>query len=176
MIARLFRRGKTRKWIFLISGALACMIVFVLFGLPRITAPRLSKDQTQWREFRGDDPQGYPLEVLSHGFRMIQASRGEVKRTGKSPSRAAALVEWEWRVVIKNKSSRDEQVYVQYLLVDKERLPVDVDYRISPQPVAAWETVTVQHRTEMVYDDLPRIAEGVWEISWGGSKKKRRGF
>jgi uncharacterized protein YcnI len=77
---------------------------------------------------------------------------------------------------MKNKSSRDEQIYVRYLLVDKERLPVDVDYRISPQPVAAWETVTVQHRTEMVYDDLPRIAEGVWEISWGGSKKKRRGF
>jgi hypothetical protein len=176
LIPQFLTFGVKRKWVFLISATLACVFFFLVFGFPLLTGPRLSPDQKQWKEFQGDDPQGYPLEVVSHGYRMIQACRREPKRTEGSPSRFANLVEWEWKIVIKNKSPRNEQVYVHYFLVDKERLRVDVDYRISPQPVRAWETVTVQHQTEMVYEDLPRIAAGAWEISWGGSQKKRKGF
>jgi hypothetical protein len=36
------------------------------------------------------------------------------------------------------------------------------------------------HQTEMVYEDLPRVVTGVWEISWEEGKTvrkiRRKGF
>lgn len=169
-----------RKWLYIAILALSCIILFLIFGLPALLSPRLSDQQKQWKEFRGDDPKGYPLEVMSHGYRMVRAYRSEPQKAQKAQSRPSNLVEWEWKVVIKNKSDRDENVYVNYRLADKDHLLVDVDYMISPKPAPAWETVTIEHKTEMVYEDLPRIATGVWEISWGGGKgssqKRTRGF
>jgi hypothetical protein len=169
-----------RKWLYIALIALSCIVLFLIFGLPLLLGPRLPDQQKQWKEFRGDDPKGYPLEVVTHGYRMVRAYRSEPQKAQGPRSRAANLVEWEWKVVIKNKSDRDENVYVNYLLVDKDHLLVDVDYMISSKPAPAWETVTIQHKTEMVYEDLPRIATGVWEISWGGGKgssqKRTRAF
>jgi hypothetical protein len=171
LVARSLRFRKVRKWwLYIAVIALSCIVLFLVFGLPLLLGPRLSDQQKQWKEFRGDDPKGYPLEVVSHGYRMVRAYRSEPQKAQGPRSRAANLVEWEWKVVIKNKSDRDENVYVNYLLVDKDHLLVDVDYMISPKPAPAWETVTIQHKTEMVYEDLPRIATGVWEISRGGGK------
>lgn len=167
-----------RKWLYIGFIALSCILLFLIFGLPALLGPRLSNSQKQWNEFQGDDPKGYPLEVVSHGYRMIRAYRSKPEKTqGIQP---ANLVEWEWKVVIKNKSNRDENIRVNYFLVDKDLLRVDVDYMISPKPAPAWETVTIQHKTEMVYEDLHRVATGVWEISGDVEKsllqKRRRGY
>lgn len=169
-----------RKGLYIALIALSCIVLFLIFVLLPLLGPRLSDQQKQWKEFQGDDPKGYPLEVMSHGYRMVRAYRSKPQKAQRAQSRPSNLVEWEWKVVIKNKSDRDENVYVNYLLVDKDHLLVDVDYMISPKPAPAWETVPIQHKTEMIYEDLPRIATGVWEISWGGGKgssqKRTRGF
>ena len=165
-----------RRWLYIALVLLSCIGLFLIFGLPRFVGPRLSDQQKQWKEFQGDDLKGYPLEVVGHGYRLIRAYRSHPQKAQGPQSRAANLVEWEWRVVIKNKSNRDENVLVNYFLVDKDHLLVDVDYLISPKPAPAWETVTIQHKTEMVYEDLPRVTTGVWEISWESKKKRRDGF
>ena len=159
-----------RRWLYITLIVLSCIVLFLIFGLPPLLGPRLSEQQEQWKEFQGDDPKGYPLEVVSHGYRMVLAYRSEPKKVPGKEGPAATLVEWEWKVVIKNKSNRNENVLVNYFLVDKDHLLVDVDYMVSPKPAPAWETVTIQHKTQMVYQDLPRIDTGVWEISWGEGK------
>ena len=171
---------RKRKWLYLGLLLLLGLALFLIFGLPALLGPRLSKSQQEWTKFQGDDPKGYPLEVVSHGYRMIRAYRSEPQTDRGNPSRTANLVEWEWKVLIKNKSNRDEKVFVNYFLVDKDHLPVDGDYVILPRSAPGWETVTIQHQTEMVYEDLPRVATGVWEISWGegkfSSRTRRNGF
>ncbi len=166
-----------RKWLYSGIIGLSCVLLFLLFGLSYLLEPRLSDHQKQWKEFRADDPKGYPLEVVSHGYRMIRGYRSKPEKTqGIQP---ANLVEWEWKVVIKNKSNRDANIRVNYFLLDKDQFRVDVDYMISSKPAPAWETVTIQHKTEMVYEDLPRVVTGVWEISGDVEKsllqKRRRG-
>jgi hypothetical protein len=169
-----------RKWLYLVFFALLCLVSFLVFGLPRFLGPSLSKSQQEWREFTKDDPQIYPLEVVSHGFRMTRAYRKEAPSASPGQPRSINVLEWEWRIAVKNKSRRDLEVYANYALVDKERLMVDLDSTILQRPVPAGETVEITHQTEMVYEDLPRVATGVWEISWEEGKgvrhSRRKGF
>jgi hypothetical protein len=179
VVHRLRPFRKKRRWIYFGIAALSGLVLLGIFALPALLEPGLSDGQKQWKEFSGDGPPEHPLEVVSHGYRMIRAYRAEPKAAQGSQPRAT-LVEWEWKVVIKNKSGRDENVTVNYLLVDKENLPVDFDSLILPRSALAWETVTLQHKTEMIFEDLSRVATGVWEISWGGGRSpfkiKRKGF
>jgi len=162
-----------KKWIYLILAGFLCLVLFLVFGLPLLLGPSLSKSQQEWQKFTKDDPHGYPLEVVSHGFRMIQAYRREVPPSSPGQSKSINVLEWEWKIAVKNKSWRDLEVYVQYALVDKERLMVDLDSTILQRPAPSGETVEITHQTEMLYQDLPRIATGVWEISWQEGKTVR---
>jgi hypothetical protein len=169
-----------RKWLYLILSGLLCLVLFLVFGLPRLLGPSLSKSQREWQEFTQDDPQGYPLEVVSHGFRMTRAYRREAPSVSAGQSRSINVLEWEWKIAVKNKSWRDLEVYTHYALVDKERLMVDLDSTILQKPAPSGETVEITHQTEMIYEDLPRVATGVWEISWEEGKavrhSRRKGF
>jgi len=111
---------------------------------------------------------------------MTQAYRREAPSSSGGQSRSINVLEWEWKIVVKNKSWRDLEVYVQYALVDKERLMVDLDSTLLQKPAPSGETVEITHRTEMFYEDLPRVATGVWEISWEEGKtvrhSRRKGF
>jgi hypothetical protein len=169
-----------RKWLYLILGGLLCLVLFLALGLPLLLGPSLSKSQQQWREFTGDDPFGYPLEVVSHAFRMIRAYRREAQSPSAGQARSINVLEWEWKITVKNKSRRDREFYAQYALVDKEGLMVDLDSTILQKPAPSGEIVEITHQTEMFYEDLPRVATGVWEISWGEGKaaqhSRRKGF
>jgi hypothetical protein len=175
-----FRLTLGRKWLYLILSGLLCLVLFLVLGLPRLLGPSLSKSQQEWRGFTGDDPHGYPLEVVSHGFRMIRAYRRETPSPSAGQARSINVLEWEWKITVKNKSRRDQEVYAHYALVDKERLMVDLDSTILQKPAPSGETVEITHQTEMFYEDLPRVATGVWEISWGEGKavrhSRRKGF
>lgn len=175
-----FHLSLGRKWIYLILVGLLCLVLFLVFGLPRLLGPSLSKSQQEWREFTKDDPQGYPLEVVSHGFRMTRAYRRDAPPAAVGQSRSINILEWEWKIAVKNKSGRDLEVYTHYALVDKERLMVDLDATILQKPAPSGETVEIIHQTEMFYEDLPRVATGVWEISWEEGKavrhSRRKGF
>jgi len=168
------------KWEYLILISLPGLAIFWLFILPLITGPTLSRSQMEWKEFLGDDPKGYPLEVIRHGYRMIRAYRAEPQKKDGRQERGANLVEWEWYAEVKNKSNRDLEFYLNYSLVDKDHLLVDVDYLILKREAPAWETVTIEHKTEMPYEDLARVSTGVWEISWGegkiSHKNRRKGY
>jgi len=169
-----------RKWVYLALLVIAGLVFFLLYGLPYLSAPRLSKSQQQWQEFSMDAPQGYPLEVVSHGYRMVRAYRREAPASARGPSRSIHIVEWEWKIAVKNKTNRDMEIFANYYLVDRDHLMVDVDSAILQKSAPSGETVAITHQTEMVYEDLPRVATGVWEISWeegkSARKNRRKGF
>ncbi len=177
-LPKFFKLRLQTKWHYILLFSIPCLALFYLYFFP--LGPTLSKAQMEWKEFQGDDPKGYPLEVVSHGYRMIRAYQSKPQKKPSTESRKANLVEWEWYVTVKNKSNRDSEVYVSYSLVDKDRLPVDVDFLIAKKPILAWETVTFEHKTDMIYEDLPRVSTGVWEISRAEGKSslknRRKGF
>jgi hypothetical protein len=111
---------------------------------------------------------------------MIRAYRKEIQQPLGANPRTVDVAEWEWKIAVKNKSGRDLEVCAHYALVDKERLMVDLDSTILQKPVPSGETVEITHQTEMFYEDLPRVATGVWEISWEEGKavqhSRRKGF
>ncbi len=156
-----------RKYLYIGFTSLFCLVLFFIFVIPALLGPRISDSQKQWNEFRGDDPKNFPLEVVGHAYRMVRTYRTD---SGKP------ILQWEWKVEIKNRSTRNEHVLVNYFLVDKDGLLVDVDYLISRRPAPGWETVIIGHKTEMAYEDLRRIFTGAWQVSWEGGKKKRIGY
>ena len=180
MARRKFPFSLGRKWVYLTLLVIAGLVFFLLYGLPYLSAPRLSKSQQQWQEFSMDAPQGYPLEVVSHGYRMVRAYRREAPASARGPSRSIHIVEWEWKIAVKNKTNRDMEIFANYYLVDRDHLMVDVDSAILQKSAPSGETVAITHQTEMVYEDLPRVATGVWEISWeegkSAQKIRRKGF
>ena len=181
MARRKFPFSLGRKWVYLVLLVIAALVLFLLYGLPHFSAPRLSKSQQQWQEFSQDAPPGHPLEVVSHGYRMIRAYRREAPAGAPgAASRSLHVVEWEWKIAVKNKTNRDMEVFANYYLVDKDHLMVDVDSAILQKPAPSGESIAIMHQTEMVYEDLPRVVTGVWEISWEEGKTvrkiRRKGF
>ncbi len=181
MARRKFPFSLGRKWVYLVLLVIAGLVLFLLYGLPYFSAPRLSKPQQQWQEFSQDAPPGHPLEVVSHGYRMIRAYRREAPASAPgAASRTIHVVEWEWKITVKNKTNRDMEVFANYYLVDGDHLMVDVDSAILQKPAPSGENVAIIHQTEMVYEDLPRVVTGVWEISWEEGKTvqkiRRKGF
>ncbi len=183
MTRRKFPFSLGRKWAYLALGGLCGLILlllFTLYGLPYLATPRLAKSQQQWQEFSHDAPPGHPLEVVSHGYRMVQAYRREIPATGRGPSRNIKIVEWEWKIAVKNKTGRDMEVFANYYLVDRDHLMVDADSAILQRAAPSGETVMITHQTEMVYEDMPRVSTGIWEISWEEGKSvprvRRAGF
>jgi len=177
---RKFPISLRRKWAYLALPVVAGLVLFLLYGLPNLLEPSLSKSAQQWREFSGDSPPGHPLEVVSHGYRMIKAYRRETPAGSRGGAQIVQILEWEWKVAVKNKTWRDMEIFVNYFLVDRDNLAVDADSILLKKPVPSGETVTFTHQTEMVYEELRRVADGVWEISWGegnsSRKVRRQGF
>ena len=181
MARRKFPFSLGRKWVYLVLPVIAGLVLFLLYGFPYFSAPRLSKAQQQWQEFSQDAPPGRPLEVVSHGYRMIRAYRREAPAsTPRATSRSIQVVEWEWKIAVKNKTNLDMEVFANYYLADKDHLMVDMDSVVLQRPAPSGETVAIIHQTEMVYEDLPRVVTGVWEISWEEGKTlqkiRRKGF
>ena len=177
-----FRRSAAefRRWprgLKIALGALVILALSSIFVLPLFFGPTLSSDQQKWREFPGDDPGGQSLQVIRHGYRMMEAYRSEGRESRGERFRPADLVSWEWFVEIRNKSWKDLETELRYYLVDREHLWVDVDYVVDKQTIPSGATVRVEHQSEMLYVDARRVVTGVWEISWierGSSRKSQR--
>ena len=167
-----FRRWP--KWLKIGLVVFPILALFLILVLPRFFGPSLSRDQQKWREFSGDDPGGHSLQVIRHGYRMIQAYRSKERMIRGKHFRSADLVSWEWFVEIHNKSWRDLETYIHYDLVDKDRLLVDVDYVIDKQTIPSGATVRVEHQSEMLLVDAQRVVTGVWEISWSEARRSQK--
>jgi hypothetical protein len=96
----------------------------------------------------------FPLEVLNDGFKMIRVYQD-------FPGNY--LVEWTWRVLLKNKSSRTVEITFEYKLHDQDALLVAASKEYFKK-IAVSETVIIEKTDHLPYETAKRVVNGNWYI------------
>jgi len=96
----------------------------------------------------------FPFEVLNDGFKMISVYRDFP---------GSYMVEWTWRVVLKNRSSHAVVIDVEYKLLDKDALWVASSKELSKK-IAAGETVIIEKTDHLAYETAQRVKKSNWYI------------
>jgi hypothetical protein len=96
----------------------------------------------------------FPLEVLNDGFKMISVYRDFP---------GSYMVEWTWRVILKNRSSGTVVINVEYKLQDKDALLVSSSKELSKK-IAAGETVIIEKTDHLTYETAQRVKKSNWYL------------
>jgi hypothetical protein len=96
----------------------------------------------------------FPVEVLNDGFKMISVYRDFP---------GSYMVEWTWRVTLKNKSSRAVVISVEYKLQDQDALLVASSKELSKK-IDAGETVIIEKTDHLPYETAKRVMNSNWYI------------
>jgi hypothetical protein len=96
----------------------------------------------------------FPIEVLNDGFKMISVYRDFP---------GSYVVEWTWRALLKNKSSRAVVITFEYKLQDKDDLFVASSKEYSKK-IAAGETVIIEKSDYLPYETAKRVKNSNWYI------------
>ena len=105
------------------------------------------------RNVDSKDPH-FPLEVLNDGFKMICVYRDFP---------GSYMVEWSWRVLLKNKSSRALVINFEYKLQDRDAFLVATSKELSKK-IAAGETVIIEKTDYLPYETAKRVMNSNWYI------------
>lgn len=95
-----------------------------------------------------------PFEVLNDGFKIIRVYQD-------FPGNY--MVEWTWRALLKNRSSRTVEITFEYKLQDQDAFLVasSKDYF---RKIAAGETVVIEKTDHLRYETAKRVRNGNWYI------------
>ncbi len=96
----------------------------------------------------------FPIEVVSDGFKMIRVYQD---------LRGDYLVEWSWRVLLKNKSSRALGITLEYKLQDEDDFLVAASKESLPK-IEAGETVALEKTDYLLYDTAKRVVNSNWYV------------
>jgi hypothetical protein len=96
----------------------------------------------------------FPLEVLNDGFKMIRVYQDFP---------GTYLVEWTWRVLLKNKSSRPVEITFEYKLQDQDAFLVASSKEFFKK-IAAGETVIIEKTDRLPYETAQRVMNSNWYI------------
>jgi hypothetical protein len=96
----------------------------------------------------------FPLEVLNDGFKMIRVYQD-------FPGNYQ--VEWIWRVVLKNKSSRTVEITFEYKLQDQDAFLVASSKEYFKK-IAVDETVILEKTDHLPYETAKRVMKSNWYI------------
>lgn len=96
----------------------------------------------------------FPLEVLNDGFKMIRVYE-------YFPG--IYQVEWTWRVLLKNKSSRTVEITFEYKLQDQDAFLVASSKEYFKK-IAVGETVIIEKTDHLPYETAKRAMNGNWYI------------
>lgn len=96
----------------------------------------------------------FPLEVLNDGFKMIRVYQNFP---------GDYLVEWSWRVLLKNKSARTVEITFEYKLQDQDAFLVASGKEFYKK-IAAGETVIIEKTDHLPYETVKRVMNSNWYI------------
>jgi len=151
--------------------------ILIIFLIPAISncgiwdifesTPELNEEQTQWRLFKHDPPLSWensPYEVFEDGFKMIRVFKVEEEKLKTHTIPAHYMVEWGWKMKVKNKSKENHEVKIEYKLLDKDGFVVS-EIPFFSEYIAAGETKTFQKTFTISYKQLPRVEGRSWSIN-----------
>ncbi|OIP92426.1 MAG: hypothetical protein CO013_01075 [Syntrophobacterales bacterium CG_4_8_14_3_um_filter_58_8] len=96
----------------------------------------------------------FPLEVLNDGFKMIRVYQD-------FPGNYQ--VEWIWRAVLKNMSSRTVEITFEYKLQDQDAFLVASSKEYFKK-IAVGETVLIEKTDHLPYEIAKRVKNSNWYI------------
>jgi hypothetical protein len=99
------------------------------------------------------DP-GFPIEVLNDGFKMTRVYQD---------FSGNYQVEWTWRVVLKNRSSRTVEIIFEYKLQDQDAFLVASSKEFFKK-IAAGETLIIEKTDHIPYETAKLVMNSNWYI------------
>jgi hypothetical protein len=132
------------------------LFVFTLI----FTSCDAQSDLKKWvmyrREVETDDP-NYPFTVLKDGYRVVRVYTFY----------GVEMVEWAWRITVKNKSRENIVFSVSYFLKDKDSINLESDS--SPKDfISPGEKKTIKQNAvrSLTFDEFKRVVKSKWEIEY----------
>jgi hypothetical protein len=96
----------------------------------------------------------FPIDVLNDGFKMIRVYQN-------FPGNY--MVEWTWRVLLKNNSSRTVEITFEYKLQDQDAFLVASSKEFFKK-IAIGETVMIEKTDHLPYETAKRVMNSNWYI------------
>lgn len=96
----------------------------------------------------------FPIEVVNDGFKMVRVYQN-------FPGNY--LVEWSWRVLLKNRSSHAVKINFEYKLRDQDSFLLTSSSE-SFQKIAAGQTLAIEKTDFLPYETAERVAIGDWYV------------
>jgi len=151
-----------------------CCIFFALSAFGGIfdifeSEPTLSDEQMEWQLYQRNintaDP-NYVLEVHEDGYKMIRAYTQKATKRGNREIPEKNMVEWGWKMTIRNKSKSDWGIKIEYKLVDKDMFEItSCSNNLSGDMIKAGQTITIRHSCKMEFENVDRVAGSSWTIT-----------
>jgi hypothetical protein len=110
----------------------------------------------QFVDYRRNVPtraQDYPLEATSDGFKMVRIFRDMDED----------MVEWMWRVTLRNKTTQEVVVTLDYHLQDEDALPVTTSQAVGWK-IPPGQTVSLEKTDFLPYAKAIRVTGSSWDI------------
>ncbi|NLD36772.1 MAG: hypothetical protein GX654_07885 [Desulfatiglans sp.] len=96
---------------------------------------------------------------------MIRAYREEALKIKGTKIPAKDKVEWGWQITIKNKTSRNIKVYIEYFLTDQDGFQVGYgNIFIDDARIPAGQTIILQEKATMPYENVKMVSKSFWKI------------
>ena len=95
----------------------------------------------------------FPLEATGDGFKMVRIFRDMDED----------MVEWIWRVTLRNKTSQDVVVTLDYRLQDEDALPVTTSQAVGWK-IPPGQTVSLEKTDFLPYAKAIRVMGSSWDI------------
>ena len=96
----------------------------------------------------------WPLEVQSDGYKMVRVYQNFP---------GVYMVEWVWRITIKNMVAREVRIIIEYKLLDQNMFFVASSYAPA-RKILPGQTVTVERKDILPYEKMKQVEISNWNI------------
>ncbi|MCX5845595.1 MAG: hypothetical protein NTW12_04445 [Deltaproteobacteria bacterium] len=96
----------------------------------------------------------FPIEVISDGYKMVRVYQTLMD---------SYVVEWAWRVTLKNRTMNEVILSFDYKLLDKDSFLV-VSSREQSKKIAPGETLTLEKTDTLPYESAKRVTASTFYI------------
>jgi len=96
----------------------------------------------------------FPIEVINDGYKMVRVYQTLMDNY---------VVEWAWRVTLKNRTMNEVTFSFDYKLLDKDSFLV-VSSREQSKKIAPGETLTLEKTDSLPYESAKRVTASTFYI------------
>ena len=166
---------KSKKPLLTILAIVLCCFVVIIIWCNIF--PILSINQMEWKMYYRNvetEVPNYPLEVISDGYKMIRVYRVETGPRKVNEFPFENIVEWGWKMTIKNKSYEAVRVNIAYELLDKDSFVIAsdktpgygyiIEEHLPETYIGAGKTSTIQHMSSIPHKKAQNVYGSKWHI------------